>query len=136
MANAVLPRLKDTNDKEFIANEGASHNITGTLTDLSDPPVTVTTITTLLVEIYDEDSGDRIVAEEDANNANGHTFSSGVFTIEVDGGDNVIKHPANVEPECLEWHVCRLTWTWSDGDSTRKGLKEYRFPVKRLKVTQ
>ena len=135
MAN-IPERLKDADGKEVVILEGASHNITGTLKDLNDPSATITSITTLVVAIYDEASGDVIVAEEDANGANGHSFTSGVVVIEVDPGDNIIKHPTNVARGDLEWHTCRLTWTWSDGNSTRTGRKEYRFPVKRLKATQ
>ena len=136
MANATPERLKDSAGAESIVLEGASHNIIGTLKDLNDPTATVTAVTTLLVEIYDEDSGDTLVAEEDANNANGHSFAAGLVTIEVDPSDNAIKHPENVARGCLEWHVCLVTWTWNDGNTTRTGKKEFRFPVKRLAATQ
>lgn len=124
-------RLKDVSDGTVVVLEGESCNIKGTIKDADG--ATVSSLTTLTLTLYDKASDLVINSRTNQNilNANGSSFSSGVFTIELDGSDSVIKGNGLSKGQ-TETHVARVTWTYSDGDSTRTGMEEYEFPVQKL----
>jgi hypothetical protein len=128
--------LKDADGAFRVVNEGESMNIITTLQDLADPAATVTTVTTITLTLYDKVTRSIINSRQDQNinNANNSTFSSGVLTIELDADDSVISDTGRVSEGDTEDHIAKVTYTWSDGNSTRTAIEEFLFKVRRSLV--
>lgn len=128
--------LKDADDRYRVVDEGESCNIITTLKDLADPAATITNVLTITLTLYDKETRSIINSRnaQDINNANNSTFSSGVLTIELDASDNVISDTGRVPEGGLETHVAKVTYTWSDGDTTRTGIENFVFQVRRSLV--
>lgn len=132
----MATRLKDADGKYRVVNEGESMNIITTLKDLASPAATVTSVTTIVLTLYNvrDESIINSRTAQDINNANSSTFSSGVLTIELDASDSVIVETDHVAKGETEEHVAKVTYTWSDGNTTRTGIEEFIFEVKRSLV--
>ena len=126
-------QLKNTSGEYVTINDGESCNLSGTLKDTGG--VTITTISALKLTLLDETTGAIINSrdDQDINGANGGTFSAGTFTVELDGADTAAV--GEVNDGNTQNRVARLSFEYSDGDTTRKGIQEFFFPVYKMKTT-
>ncbi len=126
--------LQDSNGVTVEVDEGESCNVTATFEFDGTAAFDKTEILTLLLTLYNRSDSTVINSRnaESAIDTNGHKLSTaGVLTAEFDASDNVIVDTELVAGQ-VETHVVRLKWTWSDGDTTRTGIEELEFKVKKL----
>lgn len=129
----MTTRLLKANGLPLVVPQGASCNITGTLVGPSDAAIALANLATFTLTLLNKATGAIINSRsaQDAKNANGHSVASDcAFTIELDANDNVIV--VDVAAGQSEWHIARLAWTWSDGNSTRTGREDCEFRVEKL----
>tara|TARA_Y100000401_G_scaffold22789_1_gene15381 strand:+ start:221 stop:853 length:633 start_codon:yes stop_codon:yes gene_type:complete len=126
-------QLKNSAGDYVTINSGESCNLSGTLKDTAG--ATITSISTLKLTLFDESSGAIINSRknQDVNGANGGTFSSGTFTIELDGSDTTAV--GDIEDTKTQNRIARIQWSYSDGDSTRTNEQEFYFPIYKPKTT-
>ncbi len=126
-------QLKNSAGDYVTINSGESCNLSGTLKDTAG--ATITSISTLKLTLFDESSGAIINSRknQDVNGANGGTFSSGTFTIELDGSDTTAV--GDIEETKTQNRIARIQWSYSDGDSTRTNEQEFYFPIYKPKTT-
>ena len=126
-------QLKNSAGDYVTINSGESCNLSGTLKDKAG--ATITSISTLKLTLFDESSGAIINSRknQDLNGANGGTFSSGTFTIELDGSDTTAV--GDIEDTKTQNRIARIQWSYSDGDSTRTNEQEFYFPIYKPKTT-
>ena len=126
-------QLKNTSGEYVTINDGESCNLSGTLKDTGG--VTISTISSLKFTLLDETTGAIINSRDnqDINGANGGTFSAGTFTVELDGADTAAV--GEVDDGKTQNRVARISFEYSDGDTTRKGIQEFYFPVYKMKTT-
>ena len=126
-------QLKNSAGDYVTINSGESCNLSGTLKDTAG--ATITSISTLKLTLFDESSGAIINSRknQNVNGANGGTFSSGTFTIELDGYDTTAV--GYIEDTKTQNRIARIQWSYSDGDSTRTNEQEFYFPIYKPKTT-
>ena len=126
-------QLKNSAGDYVTINSGESCNLSGTLKDTAG--ATITSISTLKLTLFDESSGAIINSRknQDVNGANGGTFSSGTFTIELDGSDTTAV--GDIEDTKTQNRIARIQWSYSDGDSTRTNEQEFYFPIYKPQTT-
>ena len=126
-------QLKNSAGDYVTINSGESCNLSGTLKDTDG--ATITSISTLKLTLFDESSGAIINSRknQNVNGANGGTFSSGTFTIELDGSDTTAV--GDIEDTKTQNRIARIQWSYSDGDSTRTNEQEFYFPIYKPKTT-
>ena len=126
-------QLKNSAGDYVTINSGESCNLSGTLKDTAG--ATITSISTLKLTLFDESSGAIINSRknQNVNGANGGTFSSGTFTIELDGSDTTAV--GDIEDTKTQNRIARIQWSYSDGDSTRTNEQEFYFPIYKPKTT-
>lgn len=129
----TVTKLLDSEGKFRVVKEGGSFNIVATLKDAGDPASTVTTVSTITLDLFDKATLTTINSHSgtDINNANNASFSSGTLTVEFDPSDNTIVDTARVPEGEKEEHIARITFTYSDGNTTRTGIEEFSFFVER-----
>lgn len=126
-------QLYDQNGNELVVQAGESYNLLATFKDVADPPATLTkaNILTLKCTLY---AGTSVINSRSAQSVldanDGTVTTAGALTLKLGPSDNVIKDSA-LDVGDTEQHVCRLTWTWSDG-TTRTGIVEYVFDVEKI----
>tara|TARA_Y100001968_G_C19356678_1_gene717565 strand:+ start:579 stop:1211 length:633 start_codon:yes stop_codon:yes gene_type:complete len=129
-----MPTQLQNSSGEYVTVEsGESCNLSGTLKAATG--ATVTTITALTITLFDETTGAIINSRDsqDVNGANGGTFSSGDYTIALDSADTTAV--GELEDTKSQNRIARIEFTYYDGDSTRKGIEEFFFPVYKPKTT-
>ncbi len=121
-------RLTTSAGLPIAIDEGESLNLKVTLRDTDDNIIDAASVATLTLTLFNESDNAIINNWNDKNikNANNATISGGVVTVRLDAADNPLVGTKN------EYHVARIKFTWSDGTSTRTGLKEVRFLVRDL----
>ena len=126
-------QLKNSSGQYVTINDGESCNFSGTLKDTSG--TTVSTISSLKLTLLDETTGAIINSRDnqDVNGVNGGTFSAGAFTVEFDGSDTAAV--GEIADGKTQNRVARMAFEYSDGDSTRKGIQEFYFPIYKMKTT-
>lgn len=90
-------------------------------------------LATLTLTLFEASAG-RILNNRSAQNvlgANGGTVESSSVRIRLQPLDNAITLPT-LAVGGVEWHVARLNYTWNDGVTTRTGIEEVRFGVRRV----
>jgi hypothetical protein len=129
----MATQLKNSSGEYVTVNDGESCNFSGTLKDTAG--TTVSTISSLKLTLLDETTGAIINSRDnqDVNGANGGTFSAGVFTVEFDGDDTAAV--GEIADGKSQNRIARMAWEYSDGDTTRKGIQEFLFPVYKMKTT-
>lgn len=126
--------LQDSNSQTVEVDEGESSNVTATFEFDGTAPFDKDALLTMLLTLYNKCDSTVINGRdaENAKDANGHSISdAGVLTAEFDALDNIIVS-SDVSVGQVETHVVKLAWTWSDGNTTRTGIEELEFHVKKL----
>lgn len=125
--------LKNAAGEYVTIQSGESCNLTGTLK--STEGATITSITTLTLTLYDSTTGAIINSRNDqnVNGVNGGSFTSGDYVIELDSADT--SAVGDIADNSSQDRVARLEFTYSDGDTTRKGIEQFSFKVEKMKTT-
>ena len=129
----MATKLKNASGEYVTIQAGESANLTGTLKDATG--ATLLSVSTFTLTLYDNTTGAIINSrkDQDVNNANGGTVSSGNYTVELDANDTAAV--GDIAENKDQIRVARLTFTYNDGDSVRTGIEEFTFKVERLKET-
>jgi len=129
----MATKLKNASGEYVTIQAGESANLTGTLKDATG--ATLLSVSTFTLTLYDNITGAIINSrkDQDVNNANGGTVTSGTYTVELDANDTAAV--GDIEENNDQVRVARLTFTYNDGDSVRTGIEEFTFKVERLKET-
>jgi len=129
----MATQLKNAAGEYVTVEAGESCNLTGTLKGTEGN--TITSVTTLKLTLFDETTGAIINSrdEQDVNGVNGGTFTAGNYVLELDSADTVAV--GELEDTKTQNRVARIEFTYSDGDTTRKGIEEFFFPVYKPKTT-
>ena len=95
--------------------------------------IAASNLLTLTLTLYDVIAGSVINGRSAQNvlGANGGTVEASAVRIRLQPLDNPIVS-ATLAVGGVEWHVARLTYTWNDGVTTRTGIEEVRFGVRRV----
>lgn len=95
--------------------------------------IAASNLLTLTLTLYDAASGSVINSRsaQDVLGVNGGTVEASAVRIRLQPLDNPIVS-ATLAVGGVEWHVARLTYTWNDGVTTRTGIEEVRFGVRRV----
>ena len=128
----MTTQLKNAAGEYVTIQSGESCNLTGTLK--STEGVTITSITTLTLTLYDSTTGASINSRnaQDVNNVNGGTFTSGNYVIELDSADTTAV--GDIADNATQVRVARIEFTYSDGDSTRTVIEQFSFKVEKMKT--
>lgn len=129
----MATKLKNASGEYVTIQAGESANLTGTLKDATG--ATLLSVSTFTLTLYDNITGAIINSrkDQDVNNENGGTVTSGTYTVELDANDTAAV--GDIEENNDQVRVARLTFTYNDGDSVRTGIEEFTFKVERLKET-
>ena len=129
----MATKLKNASGEYVTIQAGESANLTGTLKDATG--ATLLSVSTFTLTLYDNTTGAIINSrkDQDVNNANGGTVTSGNYTVELDANDTAAV--GDIAENKDQIRVARLTFTYNDGDSVRTGIEEFTFKVERLKET-
>lgn len=129
----MATKLKNASGEYVTIQAGESANLTGTLKDATG--ATLLSVSTFTLTLYDNTTGAIINSrkDQDVNNANGGTVTSGVYTVELDASDTAAV--GDIAENKDQVRVARLKFTYNDGDSVRTGIEEFTFKVERLKET-
>ncbi len=57
-----------------------------------------------------------------------------MFTLKLNGEDNVVVDAVGIGSGQIEKHILALYWLWNDGTQDRSGIQLVRFRVQRLGV--
>jgi hypothetical protein len=60
--------------------------------------------------------------------------ADGLFTLKLNGEDNVVVDAVGIGSGQIEKHILALYWLWNDGTQDRSGIQLVRFRVQRLGV--
>lgn len=131
----MLRRLLDEQGQYVIRNQGSSFNLEVTLKDADGATVDAATVSTLTLTLFDRESATIINSRNAMNvqNANGGTISASILTVRLDAADNAFVDDAGTAATGdIEEHIARIIFTWSDGQTTRTGLNEVMFGIRKI----
>lgn len=132
-------QLQSTTSSNGTVLQGTSCNLTGNVYDITGSPITLASLSTLTMSLYDNvtamtDPSSSIINSRDnvniKNVSPGTVDSGGNYTIRLDALDNVIIGSTIVGQS--EVHTVRLLWSWNDGVEVRTGGQEFTFKVMAL----
>ena len=129
----MVTALKNTAGDYITIQSGESCNLTGSVK--STEGVTITSLTTFTVTLYDATSGAIINSrnKQNINGVNGGTFTSGDYVLELDSSDTTAV--GDIEDDTTQDRIARFEFTYDDGDSTRTGIDEFSFKIEKMKTT-
>jgi hypothetical protein len=128
----MTTQLKNAAGEYVTIQSGESCNLTGTLK--STEGATITSIATLTLTLYDSATGAIINSRnaQNVNGVNGGSFTSGNYVIELDSADTTAV--GDIADNSSQVRVARIEFTYSDGDTTRKGIEQFSFKVEKMKT--
>jgi len=124
--------LRTDEGQAFVCDEGESFNVEASFYDASGTLIDLATVTTLEATLYNRTTDAAINSrlDQDVKNTNGGTISSSVLTLRLDALDNVIVVSGSTGD--VEYHVIKITATYSDGTTTRTKITEKEFGVRQI----
>lgn len=119
--------------EEPIIQEGESANLVLTPKDMDQNAISKANLIELIATMYDQGSGTSV---NGLNQSNVFDDQDGVGTVADDGTLTIRLNGPEiagvVQPMEVQVQIFRLEWTWNDGVSERRGIKEWRVRIQKL----